>query len=101
RLFGGLHAKLFVFDTPDGAVVLTGSANATEAAFGGNVEVLTELRGPGGPGGVGVDSVLGETRGEVGLSDLLVDYTPLERPVDASEDERLELEVDALRRELA
>jgi hypothetical protein len=101
RLFGGLHAKLFVFDTPNGAVVLTGSANATDAAFDGNVEVLTQLRGAGGPGGAGVDSVLGETPGEVGFADLLVDYTPLDQPVDASEDERLELDVDALRRQLA
>jgi len=43
----GLHAKLFVIDQPDGTSrVLTGSANATSAAFEANVEVLVEMVGP-------------------------------------------------------
>ncbi len=42
-----LHAKLFVHDLPDERTALfTGSANATEAAFHRNTEVLLELRGP-------------------------------------------------------
>lgn len=42
----GLHAKLFVVDQPDGeSRVLTGSANATSAAFEKNVEVLVEMAG--------------------------------------------------------
>ena len=56
RIHGGLHAKLFVFDTDEGAVVYSGSANATDAAFGGNVEVVAELRGPAV---VGVGALLG------------------------------------------
>jgi hypothetical protein len=39
-----LHAKLYAIDTPEGARVWTGSANATDAGFGGNVEFLVEMR---------------------------------------------------------
>ncbi len=41
----GLHAKVYVLDQGWNASVLTGSANATSAAFESNVEFLTELRG--------------------------------------------------------
>jgi len=41
----GLHAKLFIIDDGWNARVFTGSANATDAAFGGNVEFLVELSG--------------------------------------------------------
>jgi hypothetical protein len=98
RLFGGLHAKLFVFDTPDGSVVLTGSANATDAAFGGNVEVVAELRGPADSG---VDLFLVETPGEADLADLLVDYRLPDMVVEASDTEALALAVDELRRRIA
>lgn len=98
RMFGGLQAKLFVSDTAEGSVVLTGSANATDAAFGGNVEVVAELRGPSG---IGVDAFLAETPGEADLVDLLVDYQPREQPVETTATEQLELELDDLRRRLA
>jgi hypothetical protein len=42
----GLHAKLFVSEFHHMARLWTGSANATNAAFGGNVEFLIELQGP-------------------------------------------------------
>lgn len=42
----GLHAKTFIFDAGDRAVVVTGSANATQAGFGGNVEFDVVLEGP-------------------------------------------------------
>jgi hypothetical protein len=42
----GLHAKIFVFDEPRSrSRVFTGSANATNAAFNRNVEILLELSG--------------------------------------------------------
>ncbi|MXW56204.1 MAG: hypothetical protein F4X22_02800 [Gemmatimonadales bacterium] len=41
----GLHAKLFLFENGREARLFTGSANATTAAFGLNVEVLVELVG--------------------------------------------------------
>ena len=40
----GLHAKTYVFDDGDARRVFTGSANATDAAFERNVEMLVELR---------------------------------------------------------
>lgn len=42
----GLHAKVYVLDRADGGHLFIGSANATGAAFGGNVEVLAEFVGP-------------------------------------------------------
>lgn len=56
--FRGLHAKLFVFDRGEDTTILTGSANATSAAFGKNVEFLTELVGP--TKRFGVESLLAE-----------------------------------------
>ncbi|MDZ5446069.1 phospholipase D family protein [Micromonospora sp. 4G57] len=41
----GLHAKVYVVEKGHQARVLLGSANATDAAFGGNVELLVELVG--------------------------------------------------------
>ena len=42
----GLHAKAIVVDRMDGAHVFLGSANATLAAWQGNVEVMVEFVGP-------------------------------------------------------
>ncbi len=41
----GLHAKLYVADAGSEGRIWAGSANATDAAFGKNVEFLVELRG--------------------------------------------------------
>lgn len=98
RGLAGLHAKLFLFDTDAGARLYTGSANATTAAFDGNIEVLAELRGPTS---AGVDAVLGDTPGETGLADLLVDYEPRDEPVAAGDADELAWRLDGLRRELA
>jgi len=53
---GDLHAKLFIAERGRRAHVFVGSANATGAAFGGNVEILVELIG--GPKKLGIDAVL-------------------------------------------
>jgi len=53
----GLHAKLYIVEKGHTARVLVGSANATDAAFGGNVELLVELIG--GRTQFGVDSMVG------------------------------------------
>jgi hypothetical protein len=98
RLFGGLHAKLFVFDTPDGSVVLTGSANATDAAFDGNVEVVAELRGPADSG---VDLFLAEAPGDADLVDLLIDYCGPEEPTEDADTDVLARDLDELRRRIA
>ena len=46
RPLSGLHAKVIVVDRHDGAHVILGSANATEAALQSNVEVMVELTAP-------------------------------------------------------
>ena len=55
---GDLHAKLVITEYARRAYLFVGSANATGAAFGGNVEVLVELRGS--PAAHGIDAVLGD-----------------------------------------
>ena len=52
-----LHAKLYVAERARRAHVFIGSANATDAAFEGNVEFLVEL--VGGATKLGVDTFLG------------------------------------------
>ena len=57
----GLHAKLYVVEKGQTARVLVGSANATDAAFGGNVEILAELTG--GRRALGIDAMVGADAG--------------------------------------
>ena len=52
----GLHAKCYVIDNGWKASIWTGSANATEQAFNGNIEFLVELMGPKSK--FGVDALL-------------------------------------------
>ncbi|MBB2989651.1 hypothetical protein FHR72_001114 [Mycolicibacterium iranicum] len=54
----GLHAKAYVLDRRTGSHLFVGSANATEAAFGGNVEMLVEFEGTQPK--LGVKAVLGD-----------------------------------------
>ena len=96
----GLHAKLFVADIPYAGRVWTGSANLTDAAFNGNVEFMTELRGRKKV--CGVDAIIGDQTARLGLRKLLEPYTP------ATEDgrpltplEQLERRLDKARRILA
>ncbi|GAA5038806.1 phospholipase D family protein [Actinopolymorpha pittospori] len=56
-LLTGLHAKLYVVEHGHTARVLLGSANATGAAFTGNVEFLVEL--VGGRKQLGIETMLG------------------------------------------
>lgn len=93
----GLHAKLFVFETGWEAHVFTGSANATNAAFVGNVEFLTELIGKRSR--CGVDAIL-EGRGGTGFGTLLEPYGPSIAPAEEAES-ALALRLDELRRAIA
>ena len=91
NLLAGLHAKMYVVE-PHGhaqhALVRIGSANATGAAFGGNVEFLVEFRGPRKR--FGVDAFLSE---DAGLHQLLEAYTPTGGAAkDAEADELWEIE---------
>jgi hypothetical protein len=56
QILAGLHAKLYIIERNRRAHVFIGSANATDAAFGGNVELLVEL--VGGATKLGVDTFL-------------------------------------------
>ncbi len=93
----GLHAKLFVFDAGWNAHVFTGSANATSAAFAGNVEFLVELVGRRKR--CGVDALL-QGAGGVGFGDFLEPYDPGAQAAKAV-DETLERTLDELRRAIA
>jgi hypothetical protein len=53
----GLHAKVYVVERDRQAHVFIGSANATDAAWGGNDEVLVEIVGR--PASYGVDAAIG------------------------------------------
>lgn len=67
----GLHAKLYVTERNRRAYLFVGSANATDAAFGGNIEILVELTG--GATKLGVDQLLNN---ETGFGVILEEYTP-------------------------
>jgi hypothetical protein len=65
----GLHAKAYVIDRGWDASVFTGSANATDPAFGQNVEFLVELKGK--KSRCGVEAFLAMREGESTLASLL------------------------------
>lgn len=90
----GLHAKLYVADCGGRTRVWTGSANATQAAFSGNVEFLLELREPRHR--FGVDKLLPPERDDdatLHFDNLLEKYRrpddPTEADPSAREAERL------------
>jgi len=69
----GLHAKLFVLEDGWNATWLTGSANATDAAFRGrNVEFMVALNGR--KSRIGIDKILGEEENDFSLRALLRPY---------------------------
>jgi hypothetical protein len=57
-ILGELHAKLYIVESNRRARLFVGSANATDAAFGGNVEFLCELNG--GASRLGVEAAIGD-----------------------------------------
>lgn len=96
----GLHAKVYVADAGWHARLWTGSANATGAAFGSNVEFLVELSGKKSV--CGIDAVLNGARDRGGLASLLRDYatTRPPQPVDP-EKETLARLLEKAKRSLA
>ncbi len=70
----GLHAKLFVIEHGKQARLITGSPNATDAAFSKNVEFAVEVRGH--RQALGIDALMVSEPGELRLRDLLVPYDP-------------------------
>lgn len=97
----GLHAKLFVTEFDRDARIWTGSANATDAAFNGNVEFLVELEGTIYGAGMRTMMTPGERESPT-FRDLLEPHTPEnEGPLDESDGEGLERRLDEARRALA
>ncbi|CCH89524.1 conserved protein of unknown function [Modestobacter italicus] len=80
---GGLHAKIVAVERARLTHLFIGSANATRAAFDGNVEFVVEL--VLGAAKYSVDSYLSS---DTGLGALLEDYTPQTRPEDPEEKQR-------------
>jgi hypothetical protein len=69
----GLHAKLIIAEDGSKADVLTGSANATNAAFSGrNIEFVVKLSGRRGK--VGINALLGSEDSKVALQSMLREY---------------------------
>jgi hypothetical protein len=96
----GLHAKVFVFDHANSATVLTGSANATTAAFGSNVEFVTELEGTRSH--LGVQALLADPAPEVQtLRTFLMPFPLEELPHSEIQRDDVEDELDRLRRSIA
>jgi hypothetical protein len=91
----GLHAKLYALDRGKHAHVWTGSANATTAAFGVNVEFLAELVGLARL--IGRDALLTEEKGETSFASLLEQYSPPDEPESDEDGEALAEVMDQLR----
>lgn len=99
-LFDGLHAKLFVFDEGRSSTALTGSANATTAAFGPNVEFVAELSGPKGQ--LGVDALMAEPAKEAQTLRAFLAPFPMGDAAQYEEErDPIEDQLDLLRREVA
>lgn len=87
----GLHAKVLAWDIGDSSRLLTGSANATSAAFGGNIEFGVLLAGR--PGSGGAAAILKDTDKETGFARLLQPYVAKEQP-EADLEFELEREIE-------
>lgn len=94
----GIHAKLYIAEEGGRARVWTGSANATNAAFAGNIEFLVELLGD--RSNCGIDAFLTQAAEGASFRDLLQLFDPAAEKIDA-ERERLESVLDNIRCELA
>lgn len=95
----GLHAKLFVVNDGHQARLWTGSANATNAAFNGNIEFLVELRG--GRRSTGIEAILGDEKSHTSLRTLLRRLERVDLENGAAEPNPAEGLVDAARRAIA
>jgi len=96
----GLHAKLYVIEASRRARLWTGSANATDAAFGGNVEFLIELEGPRNL--CGIEAIVGAGKDRGGMRKLLEPYMPADDdPLPPTDAEKLDSWLDSIRRGVA
>jgi hypothetical protein len=99
-VLSGLHAKVHVFDEGTTRRIFTGSANATSAAFGKNVELIVEMTSQ--RAATRVERLLAESTGEPTLRALLVPRRPTNPEPAAKTPEDLEAErLEELARRLA
>ena len=91
-LLAGLHAKAYVIERGYAAHVVLGSANATRAAFDGNIEFLVELVGKRSR--LGIDTLLGP---DAPFRQMLVDYPALGGKQPSADDEADRLLEEAVR----
>jgi hypothetical protein len=97
EILRGLHAKLYLADAGEEARIWTGSANATHAAFSGNVEFLVQLSGERSV--CGIDRILETPQDSTGFMNLLQGYVAPEQPPEPDDTrERLEETADKIRR---
>lgn len=94
-----LHAKLYIADRGWNASIWTGSANATAAAFSGNVEFLVELAGK--KSRVGIDVFFQKHAGGLSMTDLLEPFAQSEPVAKDPAAEALDEALDLLRLEIA
>lgn len=91
----GLHAKTYIIESGWDAFILTGSANATTAAFHHNVEFMTELTARKSE--FGIDKLLGEEKGMTTFRDLLEEFRFIDQDNNKNADEeKLNYEADNL-----
>jgi hypothetical protein len=93
----GLHAKLFIIEQGREVHILTGSANATGAAFGQNVEFLTKLGGRKSQFGIDVLLKSSEKKEIVDFIDLLQEFKPESPALPDAEKRAIEELLDDLR----
>jgi hypothetical protein len=91
-LLAGLHAKTYVIERGYAAHLVLGSANATRAAFDGNIEFLVELVGK--KSRIGIDTFLGP---DAPFRQMLADYPALGGKLPSADDEADRLLEEALR----
>jgi hypothetical protein len=85
RIDRDLHAKVFAFDHGETATLVVGSANATEAAFARNDELVVVLTGARDALGVG-QLLGGEGDGDTGTSELSLRQLIQSWEVDAAQE---------------
>ena len=88
----GLHAKLYIVERSKEAHVFLGSANTTDAAWGGNDELLVEIVGR--VGSYGVEATLGES---TGFGRILLPHTLGDAVAETEEDDLRRTFENALR----
>ena len=99
----GLHAKLFLADDGWNAHIWTGSANATDAAFGRNIEFLVQLKAQKSRHGIGCLMAPGRPKQRGGFRDLLSGYLPdPENPAVVDEEQQAkQRQLDYMTKDLA